>query len=334
MRVKTGLAPCGLLGKLLATTLGAQAIERARMSGGGSLIPTTFVERPDRLPPLAGDRIVILDVAFASRDGFVRATEPFLREAGDRIALWLDHHDHPQWPAMKGDPRFVLVPRRDARACPQLITSALVQRIGPVDGIIAHADFDGCMAAAKYLRGGHDPYSGSDEDARFADAPGKGFSCTARGLGYLNAVEWLRHRGDSAALMAFLSELLEVLVNGVETPDFATKCAALGSELAEHRKALAPHLGRAARPHSEILFLRCDGLSGPDKKFVLRELEERARVAVVFEGGYTTAATFDDERLDLAAMAGMDGGAGYAWKQEPPEAILASLSAALNHLPR
>src|SRR5690606_19177980 len=54
-------------------------------------------------------------------------------------------------------------------ACPEMITPPLVERVGVVDTIVCHTDFDGLASAAKWMRGGHEPYPGCDDDARAID---------------------------------------------------------------------------------------------------------------------------------------------------------------------
>jgi hypothetical protein len=50
-----------------------------------------------------------------------------------------------------------------------MITPALVERIGALDTIVCHTDFDGLASAAKWMRGGIEPYPGADDDARAID---------------------------------------------------------------------------------------------------------------------------------------------------------------------
>ena len=51
-------------------------------------------------------------------------------------------------------------------------------------------------------------------------------------------------------------------------------------------------------------------------------MEERAKVGIIVEGGWSTAATFHDGELDLAAAPGMKGGRGYAFGEVDPDAIV------------
>jgi hypothetical protein len=113
-------------------------------------------------------RIVVLDVAFASEvsgGGFDKITRPFIDGLGARLAIWVDHHDSAEHARYAGDPRFVLSTKAEHGACPEMVTPELVQRAGQVDTIVCHTDFDGLTSAAKWIRGGIEPYPGADDDA-------------------------------------------------------------------------------------------------------------------------------------------------------------------------
>jgi hypothetical protein len=132
--------------------------------------------------PRAGDlrgRVVVLDVAFASdaaSGGFEKITLPFIEQLGPRLAGWIDHHDHVMHASYRDDPRFVLSTKAEHGACPEMVTAEVIDRIGRVDTIVCHTDFDGLCSAAKWLRGGSEPYPHADDDARAIDtrtaAPG------------------------------------------------------------------------------------------------------------------------------------------------------------------
>lgn len=129
---------------------------------------------PRKLPKarqLSG-RVAVLDIAFAGMGesvGFERVTLPLIEGLGERLRVWVDHHDHEEHPRFADDPRFVLSTKAEHGACPEMITPELVSRIGPVDTIMCHTDFDGLMSAAKWMRGGGEPYPGADDDARAID---------------------------------------------------------------------------------------------------------------------------------------------------------------------
>jgi hypothetical protein len=136
--------------------------------------PELAFASPRKLPrarDLKG-KVVVLDVAFASEasgGGFAKITQPFIEQLGPRLAGWVDHHDHVMHAHYRADPRFVLSTKAEHGACPEMVTPALIERIGPVDTIVCHTDFDGLCSAAKWLRGGTEPYPGADEDARAID---------------------------------------------------------------------------------------------------------------------------------------------------------------------
>ncbi|MFN3421125.1 MAG: Cas10/Cmr2 second palm domain-containing protein [Armatimonadota bacterium] len=118
-------------------------------------------------------QVVVLDIAFCAdtpRSNFSTTTLPFIQALGDRLALWVDHHEHERHAEFAHDHRFILSSRKEHPAVPEMITPELVKRVGKVDTIVAHGDFDGVMAAAKWILGGEEPYEGADADARFADS--------------------------------------------------------------------------------------------------------------------------------------------------------------------
>ena len=135
--------------------------------------PRLAIGTPRKLPKASQleGRVVVLDVAFAGAQsgGFEKVTLPFIRGLGDRLRAWVDHHDHEEHARFKNDPRFVLSTKAEHGACPELINEALVERIGPIDTVCCHNDFDGLASAAKWMRGGTEPYAGCDADARAID---------------------------------------------------------------------------------------------------------------------------------------------------------------------
>ncbi len=117
-------------------------------------------------------RVAVLDIAFAgagSGGGFAKVTLPFIDGLGQRLRAWVDHHDHEAHVNYADDPRFVLSTKAEHGACPEMIDAALVARIGAVETIVCHTDFDGLASAAKWIRNGVEPYPGCDDDARAID---------------------------------------------------------------------------------------------------------------------------------------------------------------------
>ncbi len=135
--------------------------------------PGIFYASPRKLPKSrqVDGNVVVLDIAFAGigGGGFDKITAPFISGLGDRLRAWVDHHDHEMHASFKGDPRFVLSTKAEHGACPEMIDPALVERIGPIDSIVCHNDFDGLASAAKWIRAGIEAYPGCDDDARAID---------------------------------------------------------------------------------------------------------------------------------------------------------------------
>ena len=272
-----------------------------------------FVETPKQLPsPPPAGRVVTLDLAFAAGGQFERSTRPFIRELGLRLARWIDHHPHPAWEEYLGDPRFTLVDKREAPACPELVTPERVEEIGEVQHVFAHADFDGLMSAVKFLRRGVPPYPEADEDARAIDAPGRGFSCSERGRRLADAIDRSRD-AQPRQHGRFLQALAEAMVAGEEPEALRQRIDALAAAAQMRREQLLPLLDRAVQDHPEILLLSLDRMLSPsDKKRLLLPLEERARVAVIEEPQAVTVATFD-ETLRLTRLSALHGTDGLAW---------------------
>ncbi len=136
--------------------------------------PAMVFASPRRLPKAAEleGRVVVLDIAFASDNlgkGFDKTTGRFIERLGDRLACWVDHHDHPRHVDFAKDERFVLCTKAEHGACPEMITPEMVRNTGPIDTVVAHFDLDGLYAAAKWILGGKEPYPGADDDARCVD---------------------------------------------------------------------------------------------------------------------------------------------------------------------
>src|SRR4051812_40352305 len=213
----------------------------------------TFVEQPGNLPAPPPGRVAVVDVAFAAGDAFERVTVPFLEALGARLALWVDHHEHPVgWARYRDDPRFVLVPNREAHACPELVTEDLVARIGPVDQVVAHADLDGLLSAVKFLRKGVPPWPQADEDARAVDSPGRGHSLSERARVYVAALDEAAATLRSKQREAFRQDLVAALVQSPEKLPSALE-ARLADLARAHEETLAPaeDLAQSAREEAK-----------------------------------------------------------------------------------
>ncbi|HYY52696.1 MAG TPA: hypothetical protein VE755_07480 [Myxococcales bacterium] len=269
-----------------------------------------FVEQPGKLPaPPSQGRVAVVDVAFAGGENFEKSTLPFLDALGDRLAIWIDHHEHPLgWARFRDDPRFVLVPNRIAHACPELVTPEVVRKAGRVDVIVAHADLDGLLSAVKFLRGGSPPWPEADEDARAADSPGRGHAISARAARLSDALDHAAAELRTAQRESLRQEIVRALASGETPPALQRRIDDLARE---HRAALAPVDALAASAREEargVLVARVPkALARPVKKALLSRLEERAPVGVVIEGRAVTAATFRDD-LDLSLCDALPAG--------------------------
>jgi hypothetical protein len=265
-------------------------------------VRVVFVEQPGNLPPPPAEgRVAVVDVAFAGGENFETSTLPFLEALGDRLAIWIDHHEHPLgWARFRDDPRFLLVPNQQAHACPELVTPEVVRKAGKVDVVVAHADFDGLISAVKFLRGGEPPWPEADEDARAADSPGRGHVLSAKGRLIADALDHAAAELRTAQRDALRQELVDALVKGELSEELRLRLNKLARA---HAEALEPVDALAAQAREEargVLVVRVPkALPRPVKKALLSRLEERAPVGVVVEGRAVTAATFHSG-VDLA----------------------------------
>jgi hypothetical protein len=273
--------------------------------GSTQAVRVVFVEQPGSLPAPPEGRVAVLDVAFAGGENFEKVTVPFLDALGDRLAVWIDHHEHPLgWARVRGDPRFRLVPNRDAHACPELVTQEVVERAGPVDAIVAHADLDGLLSAVKFLRKGESPWPEADEDARAADSPGRGHALSTFGQLLVEALDEAGSTLRSKARESLRQELVQGLARAPEPLPVPLRKRLQDLQRA-HAETLAPVEDLAASAREEargVLVVRVPkDLGRPVKKALLSRLEARAPVGVVVEGRAVTAATFRED-LDLGRV--------------------------------
>ncbi len=260
---------------------------------------------PRKLPKpsaLTG-RVVVLDVAFAAGTGgasFEGTTKPFIDGLGARLAAWIDHHDHVMHAAYADDPRFVLRTKAQHGACPEMVTPALVARIGEIDTICCHTDFDGLCSAAKWIRDGVEPYPGADDDARAIDTRiGEPGACA------LTIDRALRGRGNDDGLKGII---VRFLVGGAEDKGLF----ALIQKAAEHlrpREDEARRLATYYRITNNVAVVDASEHEQPyDKTLLLMLGQERARISVVHDRTTVTVATRFDSGVDLLALFGLEGG--------------------------
>lgn len=257
------------------------------------------VSKPFALPSPPDVPFVMLDIAFAGGDATDR-THEFITFAGDRLRLWVDHHEHLQgWPRYSNDPRFVLVPSRIAHACPELVTPEVVERAGPVEAILAHHDFDGLMSAVRFVLGGREPYEGADEDARAADSPGRGHVLSPRGKRLAAALSEAGAELEAPEFQDLYRDVLDAVVAGTERPTLTTTLDRFAKE-AEDAIDRAKRLAEPSKVEAPgVAVLRLDAqLDARMRRAVLSILEGMAPIGLVLEGTpkryWATAATYQD----------------------------------------
>lgn len=267
--------------------------------------PSIAYGTPRKLPrasTLEG-RVVVLDVAFASKAGgasFEKTTLPFIEGLGSRLALWVDHHDHDRHVEYADDPRFVLHTKAEHGACPEIITPAMVEAAGPVDTVCCHVDFDGLCAAAKWIRGGHEPYEGADADAHAIDT--RLGTPSPRGILLDRA---LRGNPRDEGLKGLM---IRYLVEGAEDTGMAKEFEkAARAVVAKERESSR----LATRYHIEGDVAVCDARrrEGPYEKTHLLLLgQELAPISLVHDDTTVTVAARFDSGIDLLSILGLDGG--------------------------
>lgn len=279
--------------------------------------PELAFASPRKLPrarDLKG-RVVVLDVAFASEassGGFEKITLPFIEQLGPRLAGWIDHHDHVMHRKYRDDPRFVLATKAEHGACPEMVTPELVERIGPVDTIVCHTDFDGICSAAKWLRGGTEPYPGADADARAIDTrtavPGPVGQRFDRAL---------RARPRDIALFGIA---VRHMADGLSDPSLWEPIDVAAAELVpleQLTRRIASHYtivdleGRSALPPSIRSLAFVDATThhaNYDKTLLLLMGQERAGLSVVLDLDTVTLAARFDSGVSFLELLSLSGG--------------------------
>ena len=267
--------------------------------------PSIAYGTPRKLPrasTLQG-RVVVLDVAFASKAGgasFEKTTLPFIVGLGSRLALWVDHHDHERHADYADDPRFVLHTKAEHGACPQIITPAMVEAVGPIDTVCCHLDFDGLCAAAKWIRGGFEPYEGADADAHAIDT--RLGTPSPRGILLDRA---LRGNPRDEPLKGLM---IRYLVEGAEDVGMAKEFeTAARMVVAKERES--SRLATRYQIEGDVAVCDARRREGPYEKTHLLLLgQELAPISLVHDDTTVTVAARFDSGIDLLSILGLDGG--------------------------
>jgi len=220
---------------------------------------------------------VLLDVAFAANAGgasYEKTTLPFIRGLGSRLAMWIDHHDHDRHVDYADDPRFVLRTKAQHGACPEMVTPERVAAAGPVDTVCCHVDFDGLCSAAKWIRGGVEPYEGADDDARAID--------TRLMVRYLSD-----GAGDGAMYREFQ----------------------MAAEALHAREREAKRLSAEYEVRGQLAICDARRRDGPYDKTELLLIGQRlAPISLVHDETTVTVAARFDSGIDLVSALGLNGG--------------------------
>jgi len=249
-------------------------------------------------------RVVVLDIAFAATVGtsvsFTLTTEPFITKLGDRLAAWVDHHDHERHAAFANDPRFVLATKAQHGACPEMVTPELVRHTGPIDTIVTHVDLDGLYAAAKWILDGNEPYAGADDDARAVDTrvgtPGP-----------------IASRIDKALRAKFRDDQLKrgvihFLVEGMKKGPHDDVIAEAAAEF-ERRDAHTQQLAQRFTIRGRVAIVDTQGSAGQfDKTDLLLAGQAKAQVSIVRDSGMLTIAAAFDSGWDFVSLFELGGG--------------------------
>jgi hypothetical protein len=279
-------------------------------------------------PATLTGRVVVLDVAFAASSGgsvsFEKVTLPFLRALGDRLAAWVDHHDHERHADFAGDPRFVLRTKAQHGACPEMVTPELVRQTGPIDTIVCHLDLDGLYAAAKWIRGGVEPYPGADDDARAVDT-----RIGEPGPVAVQIDRALRARFRDEDLKR---QIVQWLVAGLPRGPLADAVAEAAAEFDARDRGTQALIRRYA-VRGRVAYVDASGSTVPyDKTDLLLAGQALAEVAVVRDSGYLTIAAGFESGWDFVALFDLKG--GMPTRVTIPESRLDEVMAAIEAAPR
>jgi len=276
-------------------------------------------------PETLSGRVGVLDIAFAGVGGksgnFETVTLPFIEGLGGRLRIWVDHHDHDEHPRYASDPRFVLATKAMHGACPEMIDQALVERVGRLDTIVCHTDFDGLASAAKWMRGGTEPYPGADDDARAIDTrlgkPGPSGQRMDRAL---------RGRPNDQALMGVI---VRHLANGLADASLWEPIDRAGDELAPVERETRRAAQGYRRLPPDVAFVDVtEGFSRIDKTLLLLLGQEREPVSVVLDRNNVSIAARFDSGLNFLRLFELEG--GMPTRVSLPRKRLADVLARLN----
>jgi hypothetical protein len=254
---------------------------------------------------------------------YALTTQPFITGLGDRLAAWVDHHDHERHVDFANDPRFVLSTKAEHGACPEMVTPDLVRTTGPIDTIVTHVDLDGLYAAAKWILDGAEPYKGADDDARAVDTR----------VGTPGAVAT---RIDKALRAKFRDDQLKravvhFLVGGLKPGPHDAVIDEAAAEF-EQRDAKTRELAKRFTIRGRVAVVDTAGSAGQfDKTDLLLAGQAKAPVSIVRDSGMLTIAAAFDSGWDFVSM--FELGGGMPTRVTIPEQKLDGVIAKINDAP-
>jgi hypothetical protein len=278
-------------------------------------------------PAVLAGRVVVLDIAFAANAGsgvsFEEVTRPFIDGLDQRLAAWVDHHDHERHDDYAADGRFRLATKAVHGACPEMVTPELVRQTGPIDTIVTHVDLDGLYAAAKWILGGHEPYQGADRDAHCIDTrigtPGPVVERIDQAL----RAEFR----DDRLKRAVVQHLVEGLRPGTHR-DLIDEAARAFEQREQGTTALAERFVMRGR----VAYVDARGRGESyDKTDLLLRGQDRAEVSLVHDTGMLTVAARYDSGWDFVALLGLGG--GMPTRVSVPEKRLSEVLRVINDAP-
>jgi hypothetical protein len=262
---------------------------------------------PRKLPKastLVG-RVAVLDIAFAA-DGtghsFEKVTEPFLQALGERLAIWVDHHDHNYHERFRDNPKFVLATKAQHGALPEMVTPELVARVGSVDTIVCHVDLDGLYSAARWMLGGKDPYPGAEDDARAVD--------TRMGVVSPRGAEIDRALRSNGRDEDFLRRVVSLLLNDDPQGTIADEVREASRAYERVESTTRTLATERYVVHGDVAW--CDVSDVSTKDFDKTDLlllgQQRARVSMVLDSQNVILAAAFDSGINFLTLLGVGGG--------------------------
>jgi hypothetical protein len=261
---------------------------------------------PRKLPKASQlqGKVAVLDIAFAGSSGgggFDKVTRPFIEGLGARLGVWVVHHDHEEHPNFRDDPRFVLATKAEHGACPEMIDEALVERVGTIDTIVCHTDFDGLASAAKWTRGGTEPYPGCDDDARAID--------TRLGTPSASASRMDRALRARPGDHGLLGVIVRHLAGGLADTSLWEPIDRAAEELVPiERETRRAAQGYRRLPPGVAFVDVTEGFARIDKTLLLLLGQEREPVSVVLDKNNVSIAARFDSGINFIEMLGLEGG--------------------------